>query len=71
MQNRGDEVSLLANGGRPWERERKRAFMRKSVESWRKLEFEGNKNFGKLEFLRIVKEGKENKRKEKGKEFIK
>ena len=65
---RGNELSPLANHGRPKKRERKGTFMRKSVELGI---FVGKMGIvGILEirkFFWLVKEGKENKRKEKGK----
>ena len=57
----------MANGGRPWKREKERgrgAFMRKGVEFWI---FWRGRYFGKL-----VEGKKERKRKKgKGKEFVK
>ena len=61
-----DEVSPLAYHGRPKKRERKGAFMRKSVELFDILE----RYFGRRYFENLL-EGKEGKKKEKGKEIIK
>ena len=70
LQNRrGDGCPSSWPLGRPWERERKRALMRKGVEFvW---------YFGKIFWEKIFwefggrKEGKKNREKEKGKEFDK
>ena len=58
----GMSVPLLATWPAMEEREKEGHLMRKSVESWRKLEF-GRKS-------KLVEEGRKKEKKEKGKEFI-
>ena len=61
-------MSLFWPLGRPWKREKKRGIYEEVGGSvWRKMEFWNCWNFGKLEFLWIVEEGKKENRKRKRK----
>ena len=57
--------------GQRRERKRRALMVEECGVLWSLLENWKNWNFWKLEILWLVKEGKENKRKEKRKEFIK
>ena len=65
-------MSPLANGGRPWKRERNGAFNVEVGENLCGVGILGEKGiFRKNGILVVVKEGKENREKEKGKRIYK